>query len=75
MLKTEILNSNLQDQLPMMTSQKTSVPPGAYEIEDLNNENERNINEEGQFTETNYPLTIKPKEQITKPNDILVKLM
>ena len=60
MLKTEILNSNLQDQITMMTSQKTSVPLGAYEIEKLNNENERNINEEGQFTEANYPFTIKP---------------
>ena len=35
-------------------------PPGAYEIESLNNENKRiNIDEE-HYTEENYPFTIKP---------------
>ena len=40
---------------------KISIPPGAYEIEGLNNETERiNIDKEF-YTETNYPFIIKPK--------------
>ena len=39
---------------------KITIPPGAYEVESLNNEIKRNIIDEGQFTETNYPFTIKP---------------
>ena len=35
------------------------VPPDAYEIESLNNEKKRIIIDEGHFTETNYPFTIK----------------
>ena len=34
--------------------------PTAYEIESLNNENERTIIDEGHFTKANYPFTIKP---------------
>ena len=37
-----------------------TIPPGAYEIESLNNEIKRiNINQE-HYTETNYPFNIKP---------------
>ena len=36
------------------------IPPGAYGIESLNNENKRIIIDEGHFTEANYPFTIKP---------------
>ena len=38
---------------------KLIIPPGAYELESLNNEIERNIIEEGNFTEGNYPFTLK----------------
>ena len=37
-----------------------TIPPGAYEIESLNNEIERIIIDKEQFTESNYPFTIKP---------------
>ena len=37
-----------------------SIPPGAYEIENLNNEVKRIMIDEGQYTEANYPFTIKP---------------
>ena len=36
------------------------IPPGAYEIESLNNEIKRIIIDEEHFTEANYPFTIKP---------------
>ena len=36
-----------------------TTPPGAYEIESLNNETRRIIEEE-HFTEPNYPFTMKP---------------
>ena len=39
---------------------KITIPPGAYEIESLNNEIKRIIIDEGYYTETNYPFTIKP---------------
>ena len=38
-----------------------TIPPGAYEIKNLNNKIKRNIFDEEYFTETNYPFTIKPK--------------
>ena len=37
-----------------------TIPPGAYEVESLNNETERIIIQEGQFTEVVYPFTYKP---------------
>ena len=37
-----------------------TIPPGAYELENLNNETKRNIINEGHYTEANYPFTIKP---------------
>ena len=37
-----------------------TLPPGAYEIEKLNNEIVRNIIDRGHFTETDYLFTIKP---------------
>ena len=37
-----------------------TIPPGAYEIESLNDETKRFIIDEGHFTEANYPFTIKP---------------
>ena len=40
---------------------KKTIPPGVYEIESLNNEIKRNINDEEHYTEANYPFTIKPK--------------
>ena len=36
------------------------IPEGAYEIGSLDNEIERIIIDEGHYTETNYPFTIKP---------------
>ena len=38
---------------------KITIPPGAYEIESLNNEINRIIIDEGHYTESNYPSTIK----------------
>ena len=40
--------------------QKT-IPAGAYELENLNIETERNIINEEHYTESNYPFTIKTK--------------
>ena len=37
-----------------------TIPPGAYEIESLNNEIKRIIIDEGHFTEADYPFQIKP---------------
>ena len=39
---------------------KITIPSGAYEIESLNNEIKRIINDEEHYTEANYPFTIKP---------------
>ena len=36
-----------------------SIPPGAYEIESLNNEIKRKFDQED-YTEADYPFTIKP---------------
>ena len=37
-----------------------TIPPGAYEIESLNNEIKRIIIDEEHYTETDYPFSIKP---------------
>ena len=37
-----------------------TIPPGAYEIESLNNEIKRIIIDEEHYTDANYPFTIKP---------------
>ena len=37
-----------------------TIPPGAYEVESLNNEIKMIIFEEGHFTDVDYPFTIKP---------------
>ena len=37
-----------------------TIPPGAYEIESLNNEIKRIIIDEGYYNELTYPFTIKP---------------
>ena len=37
-----------------------TIPPGAYEIKSLNNEIKRNIFDEGHYTKSIYPFTIKP---------------
>ena len=37
-----------------------TIPPGAYELESLNNEIKRINNDEEHYTESNYPFTIKP---------------
>ena len=37
-----------------------TIPPGAYEIESLNNEIKRIINDQEHYTEANYPFSIKP---------------
>ena len=37
-----------------------TIPPGAYEIESLNNEIKRIIIDEGHYSENEYPFTIKP---------------
>ena len=39
---------------------KMTIPPGAYEIESLNNEIKRIIIDGEHYTEANYPFTIKP---------------
>ena len=39
---------------------KITIPPGAYEIESLNNEIKRIIIDEEHYTEANYPFSIKP---------------
>ena len=39
---------------------KITIPPGAYEIESLNNEIKRIIIDQEYYTETNYPFNIKP---------------
>ena len=39
---------------------KITIPPGAYEIESLNNEIKRVIIDQEYYTETNYPFNIKP---------------
>ena len=36
------------------------IPPGAYEIESLNNEIKRIISDKGHYTKDEYPFTIKP---------------
>ena len=38
-----------------------TIPPGAYEIESLNNEFKRIIIDEGLFTQAKYPFRMKPK--------------
>ena len=38
-----------------------TIPPGAYEIESLNNEIKRLMIDEEHFTESNYPFTIEPR--------------
>ena len=43
---------------------KKTIPPGAYEIERLNNEIKRIIIDEEHYTEANYPFTIKPNFSI-----------
>ena len=37
-----------------------SIPQGAYEIQSLNNEIKRIIIDDGHYSESNYPFTIKP---------------
>ena len=37
-----------------------TIPPGAYEIESLNDEIKQNIIDEEHYTEANYPFKIKP---------------
>ena len=39
---------------------KSTIPPGAYEIERLNNEIKKIIIDEEHYTEANYPFTTKP---------------
>ena len=38
---------------------QTTILPGAYEIENLNNEIKKNIIDEGHYSENEYPFTIK----------------
>ena len=40
---------------------KITIPPGAYKIESLNIEIERIIIDEEQYTDSDYPFTIKPR--------------
>ena len=39
---------------------QNTIPPGAYEIESLNDEIKRIIMDEGHFPEAKYPFTFKP---------------
>ena len=43
---------------------KITIPPGAYEIESLDSEIKRITFDEGQYTEKDYPFTIKPNFSI-----------
>ena len=45
-----------------------TIPPGAYEIESLDNEIERVIIDEEHYTEANYPFTIRPNFSILGSN-------
>ena len=47
---------------------QTTTPPGAYEIESLNNEIKRIIIDEGHYTKANYPFTIKPNFSTLESN-------
>ena len=38
-----------------------TIPPGAYELESLNNEFKSTFIDEERYTESNYPFTIQPK--------------
>ena len=38
-----------------------TIPPGAYEMESLNNEIRRNVIDKSHYSEDEYPFTIKPK--------------
>ena len=38
-----------------------TIPPGAYEIEALDNEIKRNFNDESHYSKNDYPFKIKPK--------------
>ena len=61
MLENQITKSILQNQLLMkMVFFQTTTTPGKNETENLNNEMNRIITEEVQFTEVYYPFTIKP---------------
>ena len=60
-----VTNSNIEFYFTKSISDKDgfvqiTIPPGAYEIESLNDEIERNFIEEEHDTEANYPFTIKP---------------
>ena len=39
---------------------KSTIPPGAYQLESLNNEKKRLIVDEGHYSDNEYPFTIKP---------------
>ena len=39
---------------------KKFIPPGAFEIDSVSDENKGNMIEEDYFTDANYPFTIKP---------------
>ena len=60
MLQTKILNSFLISEIEGAVCNVITVHPGAYELESLKNEIERNEIDAGYFTEENYPFTIKP---------------
>ena len=53
--KFYFIKSNTDDDYLIIT-----IPPGAYEIECLNNEIKRIIIDKGHYTEANYPFKIKP---------------
>ena len=38
---------------------QVSIPSSAYELESLNDEIKRNLNDKGHYTQTEYPFTIK----------------
>ena len=40
---------------------QNTIPPGAYELKNLNNEIKGTFIDEEHYTESNYPFTIKPK--------------
>ena len=60
MLQIQIIIFSLESVTDEDDYIKTTVSPGAYEIESLNNEMKRIIIDECHYTETNYPFTIKP---------------
>ena len=60
MLQTQIVSSILKTITDEDGFVQINIPPGAYEIESLNDEIKRITIDEGHYTEAKYPFKIKP---------------